>query len=33
MRDRAQIATLEAGAVDVTAILKAIAGDEAAEAA
>ncbi len=33
MRDRAQIATLEAEAVDVTAILKAIAGDEAAEAA
>jgi len=33
MRDRAQIATLEAGAVDVTAILKAIAGDEVAEAA
>ncbi|SFU75291.1 simple sugar transport system ATP-binding protein [Methylobacterium sp. 174MFSha1.1] len=33
MRDRTQIATLEAGAVDVTAILKAIAGDEAAEAA
>ncbi|UHC20147.1 sugar ABC transporter ATP-binding protein (plasmid) [Methylobacterium currus] len=33
MRDRAQIATLEGDAVDVTAILKAIAGDEAAEAA
>lgn len=33
MRDRTQIATLEGEAVDVTAILKAIAGDEAAEAA
>ncbi len=33
MRDRTQIATLEGEAVDVTAILKAIAGDEPAEAA